>query len=152
MPAGLVALHQSTCILIRGLLLYLPRKTLICIPENKYTNVCRLSHLCFEQVMRIPIYCDTATTDISNMWCCDGIFRLNTEPSLHIVEFYSYFNFVYKAAKCVWGCIWPNKMFLLATLGQSAAGWAWLHFMTCIWNFTVNLNNLNHWGTKILLQ
>ena len=106
------------------------------IPENKYMYVCRLSHLCIGQVMRIPIHCDAATAGISDAvteitdWILNPVF---THCWILFI-----FKFCWQDSKMCLRLHLAEKMSLLATLGQSAGGCAWLHYMTCIWKDTIN--------------
>ena len=77
--------------------------------------------------MRTPIHCDTATTRVSDMWCCFWNFRLDRipkslsqrSPSLNFLFFLIFFWQTRKMCLYFFCCkdTFGQKMTILATLG-----------------------------------
>ena len=139
----------SIYISIRGLLLFLLQKRLICWLTIKMFMYSRKHiHVCMQAIAVMYL---TGNENSHSLRCSHNwnfllvmLWRKFSDWILNPV--FTLLNFIYISilltrAKCVCSCIWPNKMFLLAKLSQSAGGWAWLYYMTCIWKDTININN-----------
>ena len=127
-------------------MLYLPQKRLIrCLTIKLFMHSRKQIHVCMQAIALMYLTGNENSPSLRyshnwNFW--HVMLRWNFQIEYWTQSSHCWILFIFKFcwqdSKMCLRLHLAEKMSLLATLGQSAGGCAWLHYMTCIWKDTIN--------------